>query len=334
MTAATRAFYQAWRAGTPEIIPQPWAEAIGYRRQQEAPIALELGRDVLLEPYAAIVPEALDNLIPEERRRLYKLLRITVIVQPDTTLEVGRVFGEGLSVSNHGLVSGLQEDLTRNLVRAPPAGMILGEPPGPAPQERRHPGDLLQCPVRPLDGGLACGLRLFPAEDVVQGVGEDARAGVAHERALDEVSACGGVTEGKEGYFEGFGHALFQVGADDQVRLRGFDAGRDRFWIFLDESPFGEGVRVEEEVPLEVREVGAADDDLQSDLAGEGVAEAQRVGEVPEDGDPAVLEGLRRFEACVPGEFRRTGELGPDRTLHGLGVELAQLADGPQGGAR
>jgi hypothetical protein len=66
---------------------------------------LELGRDVLLEPYAAIVPEALDNLIPEERRRLYKLLRITVIVQPDTTLEVSGIFAEGLSVSSQGLVT-------------------------------------------------------------------------------------------------------------------------------------------------------------------------------------------------------------------------------------
>jgi len=67
--------------------------------------SLELDRDVLLEHYAAIAPEALNSLIPEERHRLYKLLRITVIVQPDTTLEVSGVFGEGLSVSNQGLVS-------------------------------------------------------------------------------------------------------------------------------------------------------------------------------------------------------------------------------------
>jgi hypothetical protein len=57
------------------------------------------------EHYAAKAPEALDSLIPEERHRLYRMLRITVIVQPDTTLEVSGVFGEGLSVSNQGLVS-------------------------------------------------------------------------------------------------------------------------------------------------------------------------------------------------------------------------------------
>jgi hypothetical protein len=48
---------------------------------------------------------ALDSLIADERHRLYTLLRITVIVQPDATLEVSGVFGEGLSVSNQGLVS-------------------------------------------------------------------------------------------------------------------------------------------------------------------------------------------------------------------------------------
>jgi hypothetical protein len=66
---------------------------------------LKLDRDVLLEHYAAIAPEALDSLIADERHRLYTLLRITVIVQPDATLEVSGVFGEGLSVSNQGLVS-------------------------------------------------------------------------------------------------------------------------------------------------------------------------------------------------------------------------------------
>ncbi|MDQ3942077.1 MAG: hypothetical protein M3254_03120 [Actinomycetota bacterium] len=80
-------------------------ELAALRKQQEALEALELGRDILLEHYAAKVPEALDSLIPEERHRLYKMLRITVIVQPDTTLEVSGVFGEGLSVSNQGLVS-------------------------------------------------------------------------------------------------------------------------------------------------------------------------------------------------------------------------------------
>jgi hypothetical protein len=66
---------------------------------------LELDRDILLEHYATIVPNFLDSLIPEERHRLHKMLRITKIVQPDTTLEDSGVFGEGPSVGNQGLVS-------------------------------------------------------------------------------------------------------------------------------------------------------------------------------------------------------------------------------------
>ena len=59
----------------------------------------------MLEHYAATVPNVLDSLIPEERQRLHKMLRITVIVQPDTTLKDIGVFGEGPSVGNQGLVS-------------------------------------------------------------------------------------------------------------------------------------------------------------------------------------------------------------------------------------
>ena len=76
------------------------SELAALRNQQETLAALELDRDILLEHYATIAPEVLDSPIPEERHRLYKLLRITVIVQPDTTLEVSGIFGEGLSVSN------------------------------------------------------------------------------------------------------------------------------------------------------------------------------------------------------------------------------------------
>ena len=60
------------------------------------------------------------------------------------------------------------------------------------------------------------------------------------------------------------------MSADDQVGLRGFDAGCDLIGIVLDESPFGESVGVEEEVPFEVREIRPAGGYLQPDLAGQG----------------------------------------------------------------
>ena len=41
-----------------------------------------------MEHYAGIVPESLDNLSPEERHQIYKMLRIEVLAYPDKSLEV------------------------------------------------------------------------------------------------------------------------------------------------------------------------------------------------------------------------------------------------------
>src|SRR5919107_3229726 len=101
--------------------------------------------------------------------------------------------------------AGLQKDLARHLARAPLAGVVFGEPSGSAPQKRRYPGDLLQRAVGPLDVGPAGGLPLFLAERVIEGVGEDARAGVAHQRSLDEGPAGGGGAEWGKGDPERFG---------------------------------------------------------------------------------------------------------------------------------
>ena len=39
---------------------------------------MERDRDLILESYAALVPEALDTLSPEERRKVYGILNLTV----------------------------------------------------------------------------------------------------------------------------------------------------------------------------------------------------------------------------------------------------------------
>jgi site-specific DNA recombinase len=54
---------------------------------------LERNADALLEHYTAMVPEALDGLEPEERHRIYKMLRLAVRVRPSGILEVGGVLG-------------------------------------------------------------------------------------------------------------------------------------------------------------------------------------------------------------------------------------------------
>ena len=43
---------------------------------------LKRGRDALMESYAGMVREALENLTPEERHRIYKLLRLGVRFRP------------------------------------------------------------------------------------------------------------------------------------------------------------------------------------------------------------------------------------------------------------
>ncbi len=53
---------------------------------------LEYDRDALMESYAGMVSETLENLAPEERHRIYKLLRLGVRFRPDWPLEVTGVF--------------------------------------------------------------------------------------------------------------------------------------------------------------------------------------------------------------------------------------------------
>ncbi len=86
-------------------------ELAALHNRQEAIAKLERDKESLLEHYAAIAPEALDSLAPEERHQLYKMLRLNVAVRLDANVEVSGVFGEGLLVSNLELVPGFQEDL-------------------------------------------------------------------------------------------------------------------------------------------------------------------------------------------------------------------------------
>ena len=50
---------------------------------------LERDKDTLLESYASMAPEALDSLALEERRQVYKMLKLRVTAYPDARLEVG-----------------------------------------------------------------------------------------------------------------------------------------------------------------------------------------------------------------------------------------------------
>jgi hypothetical protein len=61
---------------------------------------LEKDKDALLEYYAALAPEPLDTLSPEEHHRLYKMLRLSVVVHTDGPLEISGLLGEPMCTSS------------------------------------------------------------------------------------------------------------------------------------------------------------------------------------------------------------------------------------------
>ena len=61
----------------------------GRQRLEE----LEHDGKALMERYAGGVPEALEDLIPEDRHRVYKMLRLRVLAYPDCRLEVHGILG-------------------------------------------------------------------------------------------------------------------------------------------------------------------------------------------------------------------------------------------------
>jgi site-specific DNA recombinase len=71
---------ETWEAAKREL------EAL--RRRQARIEEIERDRDVLLGYYAGMIPEVLNDLIPEERQRIYKMLKLKVGAHADDTLEV------------------------------------------------------------------------------------------------------------------------------------------------------------------------------------------------------------------------------------------------------
>jgi site-specific DNA recombinase len=69
--------------------------------RQERLQALELDKKVLLDRYAALVPKELDDLGPQDRHRVYKLLGLRVTVQPTGVLEMSGTFGGGQGLSEY-----------------------------------------------------------------------------------------------------------------------------------------------------------------------------------------------------------------------------------------
>jgi hypothetical protein len=68
-------------------------ELAALKEQWERIGHLEQDANALLEHYAGMVPEALDDLTSEERHRVYKMMRLNVIMYADGHVEVTGAFG-------------------------------------------------------------------------------------------------------------------------------------------------------------------------------------------------------------------------------------------------
>lgn len=71
-------------------------EALQHRRERIE--GLRRDRDALLESYAGIVSEKLDDLASEERHRIYRTLRMQIVAHADETLEVSGAFSGSFKV--------------------------------------------------------------------------------------------------------------------------------------------------------------------------------------------------------------------------------------------
>ena len=89
------------------------AEVERIRERAERARALESDKEALLRTYSAMVPAGLDALNPDERRRVYGMLRLKVEVAPDGAMHARGVLSEpldaaredGASLRENGLAS-------------------------------------------------------------------------------------------------------------------------------------------------------------------------------------------------------------------------------------
>jgi site-specific DNA recombinase len=84
-------------------------EALKGRRERLED--LKRDRDALLESYANVTAEALEELSPEERNKLYKMLKLRVVVGNDGTPEVSGVFCGDLELQDEGEISDTRNDV-------------------------------------------------------------------------------------------------------------------------------------------------------------------------------------------------------------------------------
>jgi hypothetical protein len=73
---------------------------------------MERDRETIMEHYAGTIPVSLDDLSPEERHKIYKMLRLEVLAYPDKSLQVSGAILVGAEENEGGELGVLEPTRT------------------------------------------------------------------------------------------------------------------------------------------------------------------------------------------------------------------------------
>jgi site-specific DNA recombinase len=92
-------------AGLEETRRTAEMEIENLRGRLERVKELERNRDTLLDSYVGLIPQKLQELEPEERQRIYSMLRLRLVMDPDGSIEATGIIGAGKYLCESELTS-------------------------------------------------------------------------------------------------------------------------------------------------------------------------------------------------------------------------------------
>ncbi|HZA44614.1 MAG TPA: hypothetical protein VE568_04825, partial [Rubrobacter sp.] len=92
-------------AGLEEIRRTAEMEIENLRERLERVKELERNRDTLLDSYVGLIPQKLQDLEPEDRQRIYSMLRLKLVMDPDGSIEATGIIGAGQYLCESELTS-------------------------------------------------------------------------------------------------------------------------------------------------------------------------------------------------------------------------------------
>jgi hypothetical protein len=100
-------------AGLEETRRAAEMEIENLRRRLERVEELERNRDTLLDSYVGLMPQRLQELEPKERRRIYSMLRLRLVMDPDGGIEATGIIGAGKYLCESELTSACEYQNTK-----------------------------------------------------------------------------------------------------------------------------------------------------------------------------------------------------------------------------